>query len=282
MTTATIRDHEIENIDPALLARIRKMLAVAEIRGDENPENREGEIANAAAMASRMMAELNISMDDIESLNEEARALEEQNKRPMHVVFKGADSNIEMQWKNVLISELAEANFCTVLTSRSHHFYIIGRPHNVAMVNELIAFVVPQVKEMSVYASGHRKKTGNVYDDIEISRIPTPTYRLSYCMGVASRLGQRLRQQRHTDEVELQGTKALVLDTTEANREYMKTQWPSVFGDNAKTRRSGRGPKGNQTDQRAWGHGYNDGDKVSTSVGARRVASGTMKSLPAA
>jgi hypothetical protein len=149
------------------------------------------------------------------------------------------------------------------------------------MVKELIDFVVPQVKQMSVYASGHRKKTGDYWADMEVSRIPTPTYRLSYCMGVATRIGQRLQQQRHTDEVELAGTKALVLDTAADNRNYMATQWPSVFGDNAKVRRS-RGPRGNQTDQRAWGHGYSDGDKVNTSVAARRVASGTMKSLPAA
>lgn len=273
----TIKDMEVQSIPPEALARVRKILAIAEIKGGEDVEKREGEIANALALSARIMAEFNIQMSDIEALTAEAKREEEQNKRPTHKLRQVADSSIEMQWKRALGNAIATSNFCDLLSNRSH-FWVIGRPHNVAMVNELIDSVFPQVESLAAYASSHRKKTGKTWEDYEITRIPTPTYRLSYCLGVASRVGSRLSAQRHTDEVELKGTTALVLDTKGANKKYMEETWPKVFGPNAKGGRGG-GRRGNQTDSRAWAHGYAEADRVDVSVNARRVAGKTIPAL---
>ena len=169
----------------AVLDRIRKLLAFAnDGRGNEN------EMASAAAMAQKFLAEYNLSAAEISGAAETAKDAKREKTET------GLTANTK--WQADLMQTVAANNFCLhwvdsvhvkkrangPFRNRKRHM-LIGREHNVAMAVNLYEYLVGAMERLLPY-EGMERKTLNA---------------ISWFTGCVDRINERLTQRREEDNL---------------------------------------------------------------------------------
>jgi hypothetical protein len=179
---------ENQNIDPKIIARIKKMMTLAQ-HGSAN----EGEANNAAEMAQRIMLEHNISMAQIDS-----HSPDDGSKRSK-VLDEG---NAKYAFQRELMEACAEVNFVYQEVRydrkgtypKAIGYTLIGREANVVATRTLFEYLFETTERLG------RDYVGN--DSLAYS-IPANSFK----EGCAARLGERLRQ-RHQESLRQQAREA--------------------------------------------------------------------------
>lgn len=118
-----------------VLDRIKKLLVMAE-RGTE------GEAANAAAMAQRLLMQYNVTPDEIGDVDDSIdptagridREVVDQHSKRVH-------------WRGNLVFALAKANCCDAWWS-SVRTTVCGKPHNRAIVKSLFDYLIATIERL--------------------------------------------------------------------------------------------------------------------------------------
>ena len=169
-------------IDPKLISRIQKMLALSRDDGAT-----EGEAQNAADIAARLMRENNLSMASIEAAGGQA----EGGKRTK----QEAKGRAQYEFQQQLMLACAEVNFCVVLKqytskydkwgdykgSRTSGYKLIGREANVIATQQMFDYLMSTTERLAFEFVGSDNK-------MRLSRAA-----VSFKEGCAERLGKRLR-----------------------------------------------------------------------------------------
>lgn len=201
-------------IDPKLVARIQKMLALSRDGGAT-----EGEAQNAADMAARLMRDNNLSMATIEAAGGEAQEGSKRTKQ-------ASQGRAQYEFQQQLMVACAEVNFCVVLLrqtskydkwgdykgARISGFSIIGREANVIATQQLFDYLMSTTERLAFEFVGSDNR-------MRLSRRA-----VSFKEGCAGRLGQRLRT-RHEE--------ALAEQAREARECNAASQHPAAGGGTA-------------------------------------------------
>lgn len=165
----------------------------------------EHEAALALAKAQELLLKYNLGMIDVSADAREERPVGHETL----TVGWG-------RWRKQLFYCIAELNFCYGLESQEH-VYLVGRPHNTAAVREMLAWIIPQA--VSLADKAVREYSG---------RANKVTYRYSFYRGITGRVCGRLRAARRGQEAQYAGTTALVVRSSEENKEYISGVWPRL------------------------------------------------------
>lgn len=124
-----------------VLTRVRKLMNLA-----ENPSATEGEAANAAAMAQKLLIKYNLSMAQIKDVDEPS---DYENRNVNLGVAKGQ----VIGWRRSLLFTLAEENFCRALQWSSgplaNTMQVIGKPENIEMVMSMFEYLTATIERLS-------------------------------------------------------------------------------------------------------------------------------------
>lgn len=206
---------ENTNIDPKLLAKMSKILALSK-RGVG------GEAENATVMLQKMLTDHNLVIADLEKRGEvEAPKVGEAS---VNIERKGADRKQYRkmpEWRLDLAEYTAGYFYCYALVNRySQAIAFVGRPDNVATMTAMYNWFAGQLEELSkTERIKHREETG---EDVHPMR-----WQPTFCSAAIVRLQQRLQAQREEQAKETAGVTALVVshkseisDWLEANGMY--------------------------------------------------------------
>lgn len=176
-----------QNIDPKVIARIKKMLHLA-----NHGTASEGEANNAAEMAQKIMMEHNISMAMVEgaSLDGSGRTKTKD------------EGNAKYAFQRELMVACAEVNFVYQEVNYDHRgtyrkatgYTLIGREANVVACKTLFEYLFQTIDRLGLeYVGDERLQYG----------IPANSFK----EGCAARIGERLRE-RHRENLAEQARKA--------------------------------------------------------------------------
>jgi hypothetical protein len=220
----------------SLLTKIKNMLALSNDACNEN------EAATAAAMAQRFMLKHNLCMADVEDLD---AAISEASEITEDQVI--APTGRLPQWKRTLLHSVAHAFGCRTLLSRQHvwngpiqrSMKLVGSAEDIAVATATYQYLKQAIDRMvSLHASGNGRSYVNAYR-----------------IGMAERIGDRLRSQARATRNDLQeqateaGT-AMVLAKDASLKDYM-----------AKFKMTGH-RRPSQVDFNGYEHGRSDGSRV--------------------
>ena len=165
-----------------VMVRVKKLLSLAQDgRGNEN------EMANAAAMAQKLMTEYNLTVAAIERVDPGSSA-----PRVKDTMADG----LRYDWKSELVKTLTKLNFCLVTERfewgvgnrrRFKGYEFIGREANVATIKVTFEYLIEAINRLV------REEVHNDHSQF-LSR-----YANSFRAGCAFRLGERLRRQREEE-----------------------------------------------------------------------------------
>lgn len=177
-----------DNIDPKVVSRIHKLLALANDGGANEHE------ANLAmSMAQAEMLKHNLSMATIEAAGGKSEGrVKEHNTQ-----------NLLYTWKRELLETIAKVNFCHLYITHKRTagnqklaggYEIIGRASNVAATKNMFDYLLQTVERLVVAEVGT-----NPQDRFN-------RYSHSFRLGASDRLKDRLSD-RHADQMEAQAKK---------------------------------------------------------------------------
>lgn len=176
----------------SLLARIRKLMALA----DADRNSNEHEAAAAAAKVQALLAEYNLTMEEVKGTGEKGLDAREQELTERRAGFK---------WQQALMAALAETYFCLHFVEerlidrkawskrtdkrKSKYHVLIGRPLNiqttVSMYDYLSRAILRHAKEAGFE---HGSSDNNAFFDGAV-------HRLSQRLGEARKLREREQQE---------------------------------------------------------------------------------------
>lgn len=174
-----------QNIDPKVINRIKKMLAMAN-HGASN----EGEANNAAEMAQKIMMEHNISMAMVEG----APDAEDGSARKKSV----DEGNAKYAFQRELMVACAEVNFVYQEVNynyrgtykRATGYTLIGREANVVAARTLFEYLFQTIDTLGLdYVNGDTSQAFGIAAN-------------SFKEGCAARIGERLRERHRTQLAE--------------------------------------------------------------------------------
>ena len=211
-------------MNPKLLDRIAKLLRLARNNSNIN------EASAAAAAAQRLMDDNNLSEAMLDMDGQRTEPLED-------IVDFGArgaplDGGFYRRWHYTLAHGLMSLHGCIIYKSRGK-LQIAGRPSDVEAVRYLYAYLTSEINNL---VKIHGKGMG-------------ATWRNNYCLGAASEVAKRLREEHAKWKAEVRkgaaDSLALVRIDTALAKVEQKNAEASAFGRNVLRLRSASGGRVN-------------------------------------
>lgn len=212
--------HEINDTNAAVLARIRKLLALAT---SSNPH----EAALAAARAQALMFAHNITQDAITLRDPAADPLSAYEKVTTEIPGARAGS---LNWRRLLANSVARTNFTAMLYVRgTNRMHLIGKPHNIEMTKYLVEYLTVEIDRLARQAWKDLPR----YDRQHSNWL---TWTDAFCRGATAIVAHRLQQQRQESEAAApEASRALVVrhdqELSDATaRHFPKTKTTTSLG----------------------------------------------------
>ena len=161
----------MEKVDlKAILEKAAKIKALADRAG--TPE----EAANAAAKLQAMMLRYNLTEQAVEE------NLSENLDKYTKEEFELNENRNHKGWTSSLYWSIAKANQCeSLFYPKSVKMGIVGRKHNIDMVNYLYGYLSTEIKRQAAKASKGEYKPG--------------TFNRAFCLGAVSTVRKRLNEE---------------------------------------------------------------------------------------
>lgn len=210
-----------------VLEAIRRCLALSE-------SSNEHEAASAAAKAQELLFKYNLFMAQVEATADSS----EKKTKVGEEIYSVITPKNQGRWKATLISRIARYNFCDLVFYGKNRVMIIGKPHNILVVQELYLWIVEQMKDIITKAC--REYTG--YDRI-------PTFRRSFLESAVMTIGNRLYRQWEESQEESEASTALVVVTGIELADYVAKRFPDLK--NARMSRGSGSGDGHQAGREA-------------------------------
>lgn len=202
--------------DSAILSTIKKLLALS-----KDQAATPSEAAAATAKAQTLLFKHNLNLAEVDGAGDDTGIGEEDldlDTASAHST-KAKPSGFMVGWHRLLVHGLCRVNFCNALQYRnSARMSIIGEKHNVETVKFFYAYLSGEIKRLAAIAV--KRECNDPRGGVRGQWVR------DYCLGAASTVLKRLREQRAADEraarQTAQGeTTALVL----VKREELVRQW---------------------------------------------------------
>jgi hypothetical protein len=159
-----------------LMARVRKLLAMTEDRGCS-----EGEAANAAAMASALLAEHNLSLEEV-SVGDD----------PEPVTRDEMDLGLARGWKAHVWNAACGLNFVRAyLWPSRRRWYFVGKASNIATARALGEYLVATIERLAAQEVIAASRAGTLNESPR-------QWAHSFKVGCATRLFGRLDELRRS------------------------------------------------------------------------------------
>ncbi|KKL20571.1 hypothetical protein LCGC14_2454140 [marine sediment metagenome] len=221
-----------------------KIRALLRLANDAGASEHEASLAMERAHA--LLLKHNLDMMEVEAGTD---------GEVQQVVDEEFDYRYADRWRPSLVNVVAQHNYCRVVNmSKRGSLQVIGRPHNVAATKEMSRWLMGQVADLT------RERWGieaNVLDQTGDTR--EQDWKDGFAYGIITRLGERLAEQKATEEGRDSNARALVVDLASETDGFMKGAYPRL------TRRSV------SFDGAAYNVGVRAADGVSISPGSRQV-----------
>lgn len=177
--------------------RIKKLLALSE-------SSSFGDAANAAALAAKLLHELNLTIEDVD-LEEGQDPLDEYDKE--QVDFQGSD-----RWRYRLLNSIAQANNARTCYysggyQSGRYGAVVGRAHERELTVWMYGYLVGQLKRMAFAAWKIEQQKSQMW--YSPSR---HVFRNNFFLGAESVIARRLRQQRNEQQMASAESTALVVN----------------------------------------------------------------------
>ncbi len=225
-----------------IISKLQKLKAMADRPGSI------GEAQNAASIMQKLLTEYNLSMADIQTVEERQNSM---GKFDMNI-----DTKVPLlsKWKQDLLGYLADANFCKYIYSLgrggagSSQGWLIGEEHNVEFVRRMYEIIVEQIvalrkiewrPNLARYQKAAQYRAESEYDPeyddearyrylyqkyLEEGR---EQWKLSWTAGAVETIGWRLWEQRQRSR-EAGETSALVVQTDKMLKEAAAKFFPNL------------------------------------------------------
>jgi hypothetical protein len=191
----------------AVMERVTKLLALS-------TSSNEHEAASAAAKAQQLMFRHNLSLAQVQAGPEDAR-----DAYTERVIDLGALQS----WRRTLIHVLAEHNFCKALAFvGTPRVAIIGEPHNIALVEQLYAYLLRELLRLADVAWQRAKRR---------SRDSARQWKHGFQHGAVEVIAERLAEQREEDAAADEASRALVLRKDAGVADALRRQYPDATTD---------------------------------------------------
>jgi hypothetical protein len=245
----------------------RKLSKLKNLYDGAKKANNENE-ANAAAVAiQRLLAEYNLSMDEIESVDE----IEKKRHEVKHEEWSGYTyKSIGGVWEQRLTYVICKWNFCRcyILNGSFKRLIVVGEPQNL----EIVRWLVDMLKERFVAFSKDRYKEYKETLEEWEKPMSKDKFQRSYLAGAAAGLDAKLQEEHNREKAEEKELtariSALVVRKDAAIKDYVQ----QAFGGTS------RGRKFHENYNAARYTGYADGKHTSINkpiAGGRAAATST-------
>lgn len=201
---------------------IRKLKKLKAFYEGAKKINYEGEAAKAAAVMHKLLAEYNLSIDEI------GESEDEQKDKIIHENFSGYNyKSIGGYWEQRLTSVICKWNFCRcyMVENTYRKLIIIGERHNL----ENVKWMLDVLKERYVSFSKTRYKEYKSRLMIDEKPMSLDKFQRSYLIGCAVGLDEKLKaehEREKKEEVELSNKiNALVVRKDAAVQAYVDKTW---------------------------------------------------------
>lgn len=242
---------------------MRKIAKLKKLYEGAKKINSEGEANNAAALIQKLLAEYNLTMEEVGTAEEKAA------NGVIHEQISGfTRKSIGGYWEQRLTHVICRWNFCTcyIYGNSYKKLVIVGKKDNL----EMVKWLLDMLKERFVAFSHNRYKEYRNGLEEGVKPCSKEKFQRSYLMGCAAGLDAKLQEEHEREkkeEVEL-STKitALVVRNNAAIDEYVEMTWGKV-GTARRTR---------EHYDRARNAGYQDGKNTNINkpiAGGRTAAS---------
>jgi hypothetical protein len=219
----------MEKVDlQKILDKAQKLKTLSERAG--TPE----EAANAASKLQGMLLRYNLTLQAVEE-----NVQPEYNKED----FELNENRNHKGWAASLYHGIGKANQCeTIFFPGTAKMSIVGRKHNIEMVNYLYGYLINQIKGLA------ERATAGQYEG-------QARYRRAFCIGAVSTVRKRLREEVDAVVSEQPSYGALVSTEKALVLKEFKTQFPRT--------RKGSGSSYSS------GSGFSDGREAGKGIGIR-------------
>lgn len=228
----------------------------------------EGEAQNAAALIQKLLAEYNLTMEEVGTAEEKA------SNNVIHEQISGyTRKSIGGFWEQRLTHVICRWNFCTcyIYGNSYKNLIIVGKKDNI----EIVKWLLDMLKERFVHFSNERYKEYCKELEEGVKPCSKDKFQRSYLSGCAAGLDAKLKEEHEREkkeEVEL-STKitALVVRNNAEIEEYVEKTW----GDVKKVR------KKREVWDSARSAGFNDGKNtnINKPIAGGRTAASSVKLL---
>ena len=244
-------------VDPKILEKIQKLMAMANDKGAT-----QGEIENATKMAQQHLLKYNLSMTDID-----AHVTDEEKEQGVHrerIDYSDTWKKVEGNWIAHLYHNVAIHNMCMVIThsaptkggkgsSKVTALSLIGKPHNVNIVNYLCMQLIPQIRRAEAtawnYYRGYEKRG---------------RYRRGFLMGCVDGIHIQLKQQEEALRAAENKINAMIVVNDHAIKDYVSQEF-------------GKLSQGRASNSSSW-DGRIQGKITGKNMGLRQGISGSTRS----
>ena len=206
----------------AVMERITKLLALS-------TSSNEHEAAAAAAKAQELMFRHNLSVAQLQAGQTGSR-----DDYVTRVVELGALNS----WRRSLIHVLAEHNFCkAVAFVGTPRVAIVGEPHNIALVEQLYAYLLRELLRLADAGWLRAKRR---------ARDTARQWKHGFQHGAVAAIAERLAEQRQQDETESEASQALVVMKDADVTEALDRHYPNATADRRRATVSATGWRAGQ------------------------------------
>jgi hypothetical protein len=231
----------MENVNlKAILEKAAKIKALADRAG--TPE----EAANAAAKLQAMMLRYNLTEQAVEE------NLNDNEDKYVKEGFELNENRNHKGWAASLYYQIAKANQCeSLFYPGTARMSIVGRKHNIEMVNYLYGYLSQKIKSLAENAARGSSSPGR--------------YRRAFCLGAVSTVGKRLRDEVNNVVKEEASYGALMVVEKQLVEKEFKKHFP-------RTRKGGSSSIGN-------GDAYAEGRAAGRNISLRGGIGSSSKSV---
>lgn len=245
---------------------MRKIAKLKNLYEGAKKINSMGEAEIAAALMNKLLAEYNLTLEDVES------SRDKEQTTVMHEEVSGFAYKLGGTWEHNLTHVICKWNFCRCYQYGTFkRLIIVGEKQNI----EMVKWLVDMLKERFVVFSKERYKEYLKTLASWEKPMSKDKFQRSYLAGCAAGLDEKLRQEHEREkkeEAELSARiNALVVRKDAAVVEYVQKTWGKVKVTN--------GRKVNYDSARS--AGYTDGKNTSINkpIAGGRAAATNMKLL---
>jgi len=202
----------------AILEKIRKLLRLAAPGSGATEE----EAALAADRAQGLLLRFKLERADLGALHGAAVAASSDPVVERDFAMPGRPPT----WFGMILAAVCDTGFCRCMLSRGGfygaRYWVIGRAVDVAVANDLIAYLVEQVTRLA------RGYTPRGEDGWRMRGGDLRRARASFALGCASRVARRLREAAQARETASADSRALVVVERQAVDAFMKEHHPRL------------------------------------------------------